>query len=171
MKWIILGIIFLLCCMIGVWIDEDQRKRIQELEKFMYAFELLKAEIDYQLTPLREACLEIGRREENRVGEVFERFANKLEEKESTNLNQMWKEALELYRKNLHLKAGDYDLISEFSGACGYLDKAMQKRNIEMVIDKIAHEKKRSQEQYERCSKLNKTLGVLAGATLVILLI
>ena len=170
-KYFLLGGIFSLCCLAGFWIDEAQRKRINELEKFMYVFEILKAEIDYQLTPLKEACMHIGEREKNSVGKVFLSFAQILEEKESVNLSQMWQTALVSQKEVLHLKTDDYVTLEEFSGACGYLDKALQKRNLEMVIDKMAHEKKRSEEQYERCTKLNKSLGVLVGATLVILLI
>lgn len=171
MKYFCLGGIFIICCLVGFWIDEGQRKRINELETFIYVFEILKAEIEYQLTPLKEVCMHIGEREKNSVGYVFSRFAQILEQKESVDLSGMWQTALESQKDALHLKVDDYVTLETFSGACGYLDKELQKRNLEMVIDKITHEKKRSQEQYERCSKLNKSLGVLVGATLVILLI
>lgn len=171
MKYFCLGGIFSICCLVGFWVDEGQRKRINELEKLIYIFEILKAEIDYQLTPLKEACKHIGEREKNSVGDVFDKFAELLEEKESANLNEMWQTALCSQKESLHLKADDYMTLGAFSGACGYLDKELQKRNLEMVIDKMNHEKKRSQEQYERCSKLNKSLGVLVGVALVILLI
>ncbi len=171
MKYFCLGGIFIICCLLGFWVDEGQKKRISELEKLLYVFEILKAEIDYQLTPLSEASLHIGEREQNSVGAVFNKFAQLLEEKESANLGEMWQTALESQKENLHLKPDDYMTLQAFSGACGYLDKALQKRNLEMMMEKIDHEKKHSQEQYERCSKLNKSLGVLVGMALVILLV
>lgn len=171
MKGIALMLIFIGCSIGGVWIDQDQRKRIKELETFIYLFELLKAEIDYQLTPLKEACQMIGVREQGNIGNIFLYFSEQLEAKESVDLNQMWQGALEAYRGKLHLKEGDYENLSAFSMACGYLDKNMQKRNLDMVIEKMEHEKKLSQEKYERCSKLNKSLGVLIGAAIVIFLL
>ena len=170
MKWCALIIIFIGCTLGGVWVDEDQRKRIKELQSFIYLFEILKAEIDYQLTPLKDACKQVGKREEGDIGKIFISFANQLEAKESVDLNGMWKKALEAYRGRLHLNASDYEDLLAFSGACGYLDKNMQKRNLDMVIEKIEHERKLSEEKYERCSKLNKSLGVLIGAALVIFL-
>jgi len=170
-KWLLLVLIFFACTVVGVWIDEDQRKRIKELEKFIYLFELLKAEIDYQLTPLKEACVQAGQREERGIGKIFLNFANQLEAKESVDLNAMWMGALEAYKGQLHLQEKDYEMLSAFSGACGYLDKNMQKRNLDMIIEKIQRERKLSEEKYERCSKLNKSLGALIGAALVIFLI
>lgn len=171
MKEIALILIFLGCSLGGIWIDQDQRKRIKELETFIYLFELLKAEIDYQLTPLKDACKSIGERAEGSIGQIFLCFSEQLEAKESVDLNQMWLLALESYRGRLHLKEQDYEQLIAFSRACGYLDKNMQKRNLDMVIEKLEHERKISQEKYERCSKLNKSLGILIGATLVIFLI
>lgn len=170
MKWFALGFIFFGCSVGGVWIDEDQRKRLRELEMFAYLFELLKAEIDYQLTPLKDACRLLGDRQEGSIGKIFLHFANQLEARECVNINEMWKKSLDTYRGSLHLKEIDYENLMAFSGACGYLDKNLQKRNLDMVIEKLEHERKLSEEKYERCSKLNKSLGVLIGAAVVIFL-
>ena len=170
-RWMILGLIFVVCSLIGIWVDEDQRKRIKELERFEYLFGLLKGEIDYQLTPLKEACFQVSERESQELGGIFAHFAKQLEAKESADLNMMWKQSLEAYKGKLYLKTSDYEILETFSQACGYLDKNMQKRNLDYVIEKIEHERKLSQEKYERCSKLNKSLGIILGAVIVILLI
>lgn len=171
MRLMILGIIFIICSLAGIWIDEDQRKRIKELERFIYLFDLLKGEIDYQLTPLTEACMEVSKRDDNTIGQLFKHFAMQLEAKESADLNKMWYQSLDAHKGRLCLKEKDYEILEGFSNACGYLDKNMQKRNLDYVIEKLEHERKLSEEKYERCSKLNKSLGLLVGAAIVIFLI
>lgn len=171
MKWIGLVTIFCTCTLCGIWRDEDQRKRIKELEKFIYLFELLKAEIDYQLTPLKEACIQISYHEQGPIKQVFLNFAKEIEEKKCLDIKEMWQKALEKEQNNLHLNDSDYKLLFSFGDSCGYLDKNMQKRNLDMTIDKIEHERKMSEKQYEKCSRLNRTLGMLIGAVLVIFLI
>lgn len=171
MKTIGLALIFGCCVIGGMWIDTDQRKRVKELGTLIYLFELLKAEIDYQLTPLNEACMAIGNREKNTVGLIFISFAKQLDAKESMDVGEMWQRALAQNKGALHLKEKDYDMLKGFGGACGYLDKNMQKRNLEMMIDQVEHERKLSEDQYERCSKLNKSLGIIIGAVLVIFFI
>lgn len=171
MKWFLLGIVFITCSYVGIWVDEEQKKRIQELEVFIRLFEYLKAEIDYQLTPLKDACRIIGMKEKHIAGEVLLDFADRLEAKESIDIQLMWQQALDTYKSKLHLNLSDYNDLLTFSSAIGYLDKNMQKRNLDWVIEKLEHERKRSQEKYERCSKLNKSLGMIIGAAFVIFLI
>ena len=171
MKWVGLGLIFIGCMMGGIWVDQDQRKRLKELGELTYVFELLKAEIDYQLTPLKEACQKGGCRSQEGVGKIFIEFAQQLEGKSSTDVNKMWQQAIERHKDALHLLQQDYELLEDFGGACGYLDKQMQERNLEMTIEKIEYVRKGAQEKYERCSKLNKSLGILIGAAIVIFLI
>lgn len=171
MKWIGMTIIFCCCTLCGIWRDEDQRKRIKELEHFIYLFQLLKAEIDYQLTPLKEACVQISYHEQSVIKQVFLSFAKYLDEKESANIRQMWQKALQDQQPKLHLQKQDYKILESFGDSCGYLDKNMQKRNLDMVIERVEHERKNLQDKYEKCSKLNKTLGILVGAVLVIFLI
>lgn len=171
MKAIGLALIFGCCVVGGIWIDNDQRNRVKELGALIYLFELLKAEIDYQLTPLNEACKAISTREKHSVGLIFESFARQLEAKESMDVGVMWQLALKEHKDSLHLKEKDYEMLKGFGGACGYLDKNMQKRNLEMMIEQVEHERKLSEQQYERCSKLNKSLGIIIGAVLVIFFI
>lgn len=170
MKMIGLVGIFLCCLLGGLWRDEDQRKRLKELREVIYLFEWLRAEIDYQLTPLKDACLQIGQREGRAMGSIFLEFSRRLEAKESADIQAMWQQALVSCKHKLHLLDKDYELLIGFGAACGYLDKNMQKRNLEMMIEQIEHERKRSEERYERCSKLNKALGALIGVALVIFL-
>jgi stage III sporulation protein AB len=156
--------------MCGFIIDWNENKRIKELEKFIYAFELLKAEIDYRLTPLQEACLYVAGLTKAGVRSVFESFIGALESKSSIDLNVMWQTALDTNKSHFHLNSQDYDLLLTFSNACGYLDKNMQKKNIDMLIQKLQEELLLSKNKYQKNTKLNKYLGILIGACISIFL-
>ena len=155
----------------GFIIDLNESRRIKELEKFIYAFEILKAEIDYRLTPLEEAARYAGKMTIEGIRKVFEGFAKSLGAKTTANLEMMWEEALKENKRYFHFTQKDYELIYEFSYACGYLDKNMQKKNIDMLIKKLQEEVAFSKKKYEKTTKLNKYLGVLIGACISIFLI
>lgn len=171
MKVIGLILIFSCCTLMGVWLDEDQRRRLKELEKFIYLFELLKGEIDYQLTPLQQACEHICQYETGKVRQVFLSFSQQLAAKKSVAVEKMWQEALVSQENQLHLKDEDYRLLREFGNCCGYLDKAMQTRNLEMVLEKLRHQQGLLEKKYEKSVRLNRSLGMLVGGALVIFLI
>lgn len=171
MKMLGIIIMFAGCSMCGFIIDWQENRRIKELEKFIYAFEILKAEIDYRLTPLQEAALYVSQLSQGGIKKVFEKFAETLEAKSTPDLNVMWEDALKAYSSFFHLNQQDYQLIAEFSNACGYLDKNMQKKNIDMLIYKLDQELVLSKNKYQKHTKLNKYLGVLIGACIGIFLI
>lgn len=170
MKLILLTILFSCCTLFGLWMDGDDRKRLKELENFIYVFEMLKGEIDYQRTPLKEACKGVAAYGKYKVGDVFLNFAAALAQQEETQLHAMWVKALTSQKSNLHLKEEDYKILESFGGSDGYRDKQMQERNLELILEKLEHERKLSEEKYERCGKLTRCIGMLVGIALVIFL-
>ncbi|MGL4345721.1 MAG: stage III sporulation protein AB, partial [Cellulosilyticaceae bacterium] len=63
------------------------------------------------------------------------------------------------------------EVLKQFGTAVGYLDKEMQKKNIEILLGKLRHIYTRDQENYEKKSKLNTTIGMLAGVCVAIILV
>ncbi len=171
MKTIGISLILLGCTISGFIIDGWEKKRIKQLENFIYVFELLKREIDYQLTPLREACHKMVRFANRDVGEVFKSFEHEIEDKVSWDIEEMWQGAIARQRHNLCLKDEDYSILNDFGKACGYLDKEMQGKNIEMVLDGLKMRTKDAKKHYEKNTKLNKYLGFFIGACISIFLI
>lgn len=171
MKGVLLSLIFMACSLLGIWIDRDQQKRIKELGQFIYLFELLKGEIEYQLTPMIEASQTISEFTLGGVSRVFQHFSKALQQGENRQVSQMWQQAIDKEKAYLHLTEEDYKILTTFGGSCGYLDKNMQRRNLEMILEKLTQQKKISEEKYARCSKLNRCLGMLVGIVLVIFFI
>lgn len=171
MKFIGICLILLGCTMSGFVIDAWEKKRIKELENFVYIFEIIKRDIDYQLSPLKEACqnsIHFGRRE---VANIFRVFIKLLEEKDSWDVEEMWHKALKGQRSNLYLREEDYERLARFGKACGYLDKEMQEKNIEMVIEALKISVIEAQRHYEKTTVVNKYIGFFIGACISIFLI
>lgn len=171
MKFAMLALIFVCCSLFGLCMDSDERRRLKELEEFVYLFEMLMGEIDYQLTPLMTACYKVAGYVKGGVSQTFYYFSEEIEIGSKEELGAMWHSALTKAKNYLHLKSTDYELLEGFGKSDGLMDKVLQKRQIELIIDKIEHERKKGQEKYEKCSKLNRYLGMLVGGALVIFLI
>lgn len=171
MKWIGVMMICVGCTLYGWLLDERQRKRIKELEQFIYTFELLRAEIDYRLTPLKEAAYQVSSYVSSNMRAVLNTFAQTLDSRTSIDVESMWRQTLQATVDLFHLKGDDYEALYGFGTACGYLDKEMQKRNIEIIVHKLKEEVAQSKEAYYRTTKLNKYLGFLVGACISIFLI
>lgn len=171
MKIIGIAIILISCTAIGFFIDAWQKERVKELEELIYAFEILKGEIDYRLTPLIEACHMITQMTSNSIGKLFASFQIHLTDRQLVDARVMWDEAIKENKEAFHLTEEDYTMLGEFGNIVGHLDKEMQKRNIELLLNKLTKVKEESKEKYNRTSKMYKGIGILIGACISIVLI
>ncbi len=171
MRLLGIGLVFISCSLGGFIMDGYARKRLRELEQFVYVFELLKAEIDYRLTPLEEACYVVASFSIPTLASLFEGFGKLLQGRQSANVAGMWEEAIACKVEKLHLKEEDIEILQSFGKACGYLDKTMQSRNIDMLITRLKQELEKAKNQYDKQGKLNRSLGILIGACLSLFLI
>lgn len=171
MKLLGITIILLACTAMGFYIDAWQRERVRELEELMYAFEILKGEIDYRLTPLIEACQTVSDMTSQNISLVFKSFGQCLRDRQAVDTKQMWEQSIRVNKGELHLTDEDYMVLSEFGSIVGHLDKEMQKRNIELLLNKLGRVKDEAKERYARTSKMYKGMGILIGACISIVLI
>lgn len=169
----LLGISFVLigCTLSGLAVDQMAYKRLKELEGFIYAFELLKGEIIYHLTPLKSAVENAAKRSKGGIKTVFKSFEKALEAKEMESVQEMWEKALKENAKRLYLNEEDLKNLMQFGIACGYLDTSMQAVNIELTVEGLKERLKEEKEKYLRTSKLTKSFGLLIGASISIFLI
>lgn len=169
----ILGIL-LICTSSSIYgfvIDRWKKLRLNELQKWIDAFERLKGEIEYRMTPLYEASILIADFAPDNIKKVFLDFAKMLKEKESTDLYQMWQKAICKNEGLFHLNDEDYKLIGEFASKYDGVDKSMHQKSLGHIIDRLRYELDKEQQVYEKTSKLNRYLGVLIGICISIFLI
>ncbi|MGL4737719.1 MAG: hypothetical protein ACRCW2_09735 [Cellulosilyticaceae bacterium] len=171
MKLFGLLMVFAGCTFMGFLRDYHKKQHMKELENMIFAFELLKSEIDYGLTPLDEACKNVARSSLPQVGSLFGYFAEAIEKREAVDLGLVWRQGIMANRQALHLEDKVYPLIEPFGVAAGYLDKEMQKKNIDRVLESLRHLYEGERVHYEKSSKFNTTMGMLAGASVAILLL
>lgn len=163
--------IFTGCSLTGICIDLKYRKRIKELEYLIYAFEYLKGEINYRLTPLNEACFRVGKDCRHEIGQIFITFSKLLAAKSAEDGSALWQQALQKEKNRYHLNDEDYALIGEFGRGLGHMDKKMQQGNIEMMQEKLKMTLNLAQKEQEKSGKLRTGMGILVGACISILII
>ncbi len=164
-------LIFAACTLAGFAYDSYEAKRVLQLEQLLMGFEVIKGEIDYQLTPLAEALEVASDMTEHGVEELFITFSRKLAACRETDAKKMWLDSIDETKEGLSLKEEDYKVLSSFGNATGYLDKEFQKKNIEWMLERLSQKKALAQSEHEKKSKLYKGLGILVGLSLGIVLI
>ncbi|MGL4799638.1 MAG: hypothetical protein ACRCWY_09640 [Cellulosilyticaceae bacterium] len=169
----LLGLLMVLigCSSAGYLLDLKYRLRLKELTAFIHSFEQLKGDIDYRLTPLPEACIHVASNSKHGTGHVFRHFGMALEERTGVHTEHIWRQVIKKEKHRYHLKEEDYDVLYEFGHLSGFLDKEMQKNQIELVLRDLKRLVTKGEEEKEKTTKLYTGMGILIGACLCILLI
>ena len=145
-------------------------ERPRQLRLLKAALQSLEAEIMYGHTPLSEAARRLVKQMPKPLNWIFHSFSERLESGEQT-VREAWMESLQEHWKVTALKQAEYEILQQFGETLGQHDRTSQQKHIRLCITHLEREEgeaKALQLQYE---KMIKSLGVLAGLLIVILLL
>lgn len=169
-KTIGMACILISATILGWYMDRLKILRIQDLEGLKRTLYMLRAEVNYCVTPLPVAIREIIDKNHTRVNCIFEKLLRLIENKTGESISLLWEEAIKNQASNVYLEEEDVENLLSFGQALGYLDKEMQKKNIEIILDYVENQVKKLEKQQEKNGQLYRSLGALGGCLLCILL-
>lgn len=155
---------------LGWCIDRVQLYRIEDLEGVRSILYMLHSEVNYSITPLPTALREIIDKSNSRVNCIFTRLLSLIGEKTSESITVLWEKAVKSQLPKTYLEEEDEKNLLSFGQTLGYLDKEMQKKNIEITIEHIEKQIARLEKKHDKSGHLYRSLGILGGCLLCILL-
>ncbi|MCL2362753.1 MAG: stage III sporulation protein AB [Defluviitaleaceae bacterium] len=158
------------CAALGFYYAAQEGFRINDLQEFKKALMILSSEIEHLRTPLPMAAANIAKRTKGVVRDIFGEFAQLLSDERNETAYQLWAQALEGQKKRAYLAGEDWDAIEGFGKTLGYLDKQMQQSAITVMIDYINEKTTTLQTQSDKNRRMYRSLGVIGGLLLVVLL-
>ena len=155
---------------LGWYVDRLQILRIEDLEGLKKVLYMLMAEVNYSLTPLPTAIKEITDKNQTRINCIFNDLLRLIETKTGESIGVLWEKAIKNQATSVYLGEEDIKNLLSFGQALGYLDKEMQKKNIEITLGYIEGQINRLEKEQEKNGRLYRSLGALGGCLLCILL-
>ena len=166
-KWIGAVLIIIACGGFSLMLAASYKKEERTLKSFICALDFMECELQYRMSALPDLCRQTAGVCEGVLRQIFAMLANELEDQISPDVNQCMqtvlaksgniptqtKESLELFGENL----GRFDLNGQLKG----LEAVRQE--CRMKLNRLSGNKETHLRSYQ-------TLGLCAGAALVILL-
>ena len=156
---------------IGIKASEKLNVQLELLQKMKQLVILISGEIKYNNSYLGQAFLNVS----NRICEPYKGLlrdvADKLDEETGETFEKIWKEGVNEKLSGTELSGKHIMKLQELGDSLGFLDKDMQISNFELFIERLDYEIYESAEKNKANCKLYKSLGVLFGIAIVILLI
>lgn len=165
-KIIIYSFIFLSCSLIGILISKKYSNRVNELKEFKNALNMFKTKIRYTYAPLPEIFTEISESIDSNISNVFKTASEKMD---ACPAGEAWNIALKI--ENLNIDDEDRNALKNLSKLLGKTDLEGQLNQIEMTSDFLDKQIRKAESQKEKSEKMYRTLGMLMGMAIVIILI
>jgi stage III sporulation protein AB len=171
LKLIGLGLILLASTSTGFYFAFRLRERCKQLGELQRILQVLETEIYYGSTPLSDAFKRMGRQSEGVIGRLFSRCAYYLDHTDGWTTYACFKQAVRDVEHQLALKNGDMAWLNHFGKVIGGSDRKDQHKHIRLMMTHLAQAEKEAQQDLYKQEKMYKTLGVLAGLLIVILML
>lgn len=174
----IIGALFILsaCTGMGLYFGSGIKDRLEKLQMLKHQFSAIRSDIAYSGTTLPEAMDTMAERLSiNKTSKEFQCFygevSKRLMEKSGIPFQKIWEDAIEHYLKNTSLNKNDLQLLSSLGGQFGYLDREMQLKTIDLYLARLEEERLSEVQKAGEKMRLYRTLGLLAGVFLVVVML
>ncbi len=145
-------------------------ERPRQIRRLRLALSLLETDISYGFRPLDEACRLIARRESEPVASLFNRCADNLQQLDGASTFQCWQQAVEEIWPQTAMKQPEKEILLDLGKTLGASDRADQQHHLMLAMSNLRVEENEAREEQSRYEKMCKSLGVLSGLLLVILM-
>lgn len=164
-KIIIYTFIFLSCSFIGILISRKYVNRVNELKEFKNALNIFKTKIRYTYEPIPEIFMQISKSVNSNISNVFSQAANKMD---ILAAGEAWNMALKM--EELSINEEDKNALNNLSKLLGKTDLEGQLNQIEMTSDFLDEQIKKAEKEKNKNEKMYRTLGMILGMTIVVIL-
>ncbi len=153
----------------GFYRASTYARRPQHIRGLIHALQLLETEIVYGGTPLPEALRRVESQSPQPASQLFGRTAELLAAGGATTRDCWQQAAAELWPKTA-MKSGERDIVLRLGSALGISDRDDQRKHLKLAASQLSAEEEIAREERQRYESMWRTLGVLVGALLVILM-
>lgn len=164
----------LLFISMSTWIGFDWSNRLsqrpKQIRQLKNALQILEAEMLYSQMPLREAFNNISMQIPTPTNLFFYRLVKELDNN-TINLHQVWSKSIEVFSDISALHESELDILNQFGRTLGQHDYEQQKKHIYLTLTHLDRELEEARDRHLKYGKLAKSLGVLCGLFIVLLLI
>ncbi|MCI9177474.1 MAG: hypothetical protein HFJ28_02605 [Clostridia bacterium] len=165
-KLFILALIIVASSTIGILFSKRYFNREKEIKEMKTALNMFATKIKFTYEPIPNLFREIANKIEGNVGNIFEIAATKMDEKSA---GEAWEEALNQMPHNFNKE--DLAVLKNLSKLLGQTDLEGQLSQIETVNEFLKNQLENALEERRKNEKMYRTLGIVSGLTIAIILI
>jgi stage III sporulation protein AB len=142
-------------------------KHIRQLKN---ALQILEAEIVYSRLPLQDAFFNISSQIPDPINNFFKSLHMTMK-KERNSLYDIWDHQVVHLMEISSLGDNEAEILRQFGRTLGQHDVQQQQKHIQLAVHHLDRELENARDNQFKYSKMAKSLGILCGLFIVLLLI
>lgn len=144
--------------------------RPRHIRGLIAALQRLETEIQYGFTPLPEALRRIGTQSKEPLRGFFIMAAEEMSPPHNCSAEEGIRRAMDAHWRNASLKGTEQEIFRQLSCTLGTSDRTNQSTHIALALQQLKQEESAAREDQGKYEKVSKSLGLLLGALIVILI-
>ncbi|MCX7715222.1 MAG: hypothetical protein N2171_05810 [Clostridia bacterium] len=141
-------------------------KRVKYIMNIKTSLTMLESEIGFCANRLDSAFMTISKLSDTQG--LFSQTAKKLQ---SVGIKEAWEMSVRAHREKMRLTGEDTEILLSFGAELGMTDRENQIKNIRYITSLLEKQYKEAKEEYERMARTYRSIGILSGLFLIVLLI
>ncbi|MCU6760969.1 stage III sporulation protein SpoAB [uncultured Roseburia sp.] len=133
--------------------------------------ELLIGEIRYGKTPLQDAFSLIAARLKEPLSGILKSISKEICQNNYKSLEVVWENKFQAAQKELYFTAEEMEVVKGIGKNLGYLDVQMQVQHLTLYQKQMAGFLEQTEKTEKEKKKLYRSLSMMAGAMVVLLLV
>ncbi|KIL41116.1 stage III sporulation protein AB [Gordoniibacillus kamchatkensis] len=170
MKLLGAALVLLAATLFGFFQALQFARRPRQIRELISALQRLETEIVYGSTPLPEALRRLSAAAAEPVGPLLGGVAAALAQRPQTPLGELWREEAERVWKRSAMKEPEFEAFTRLGLALGLSDRTDQAKHLKLAAAQLKAEEQTAREEQKRYETMWRSLGVLVGALIVILM-
>jgi len=147
---------------------KEQEKWLKDIKTALF---LLMGELEYRQMPLPDALAIIGKRHGGRLSSFFMSLSEELRKKEGFSLQELWKKSAVKALKDCPLKAEQKEEFEDLGLYFMEADKDTRRSSLEFYLNRLEEDIVSLRDTGADKAYLCRTLGMLGGIFLLILVL
>lgn len=165
------GLVILACSAIGFQMSRRLAERPRQIRQLRSALSFLETEIGYGKRHLSEACFTIAEREQGVISHLFKEWGQRLSQMDGSSTYECFQEVIEQNWKLTAMGKAEQSVLLSLCQSIGMSDRENQLHHLHLTKTNLEVEEHKARDEQNRYEKMYKSLGVLTGILLAILLI
>lgn len=163
--------VILAASFIGYIYSRDFARRPQDLRTLQGMLQMFENEISFLSNLLTDAFERVSVSSKSEVSCFFKAAVQNLKAKDSLSASEAWNKAVKENISWTALNREDEQILISFGKMLGNSDLEGQVKNIRLTISQLVMQEQKAEESRKKNETVYKTLGVLGGIAIVIVLI